>query len=221
MKKQLSEEETIVWKEQKRVMTLQSVPVLEISMAWPEWTGRGALGKSAGRYYQKLVSAWKKRWEREIYLCACCALAQCREETRNFSCWRAALGGSVTEDGEEYLSIAMWAREDRGEGRVLEHRWGDTWRKGDGMPVTLKEVFVGEKHWRRQVKRNLRGAAQTCREQGVFLDDGAEQKLLRWFSPEAFSLYPDRLEFYFPQCAVAPAVEGAVSLSVPRPGKGA
>ena len=57
----------VQWKEEQRVLTLEKIPVLELSLSWPQLAGGGRGGKRMGRYYQRLAGAWRSRWGRETY----------------------------------------------------------------------------------------------------------------------------------------------------------
>lgn len=207
----------IIWKEEKKTLTLTGEPVLEIGYSWPQGDGKGKLVHSINRYYTRLAEKWRLRWEREGYLCACAELARLREQSRPFVPWRASLSGQVTLDNGEFLSIAMQAQESHSDGRALEYRWGDTWRWQDGAPVPLYELFAGEKGWRRRVYQELEQAAEASRRRGIYLYQELEKPLRRWFSASRFALSPEGMELYYPQCTIAPAVEGAPVLLLPLP----
>ena len=203
----------IIWKEKEKTLTLTGEPVLELSLSWPQVEGKRMRGVS--RYYQRLCQGWEKQWGREGYWCACADLAQKRAQSRPFAPWKARLSGQVTREDENYFSIAMAAREEHGDGRVLEYRWGDTWRQEDGCPVGLKELFPGNRRWRKELLLRAQQAAHQAQGQGVYLNGDWEKGLRRWFSPVRFALGEHELLLYYPQCTLAPAVEGAVELRLP------
>lgn len=210
----------IVWKEEEKTLTLTGEPVLELKLSWPQGEGKGKLVRAVDRHYARLAECWRRQWEREVYLRACAALALRRERSRPFTPWRGELSGEVKLDDGTFLSIAMAAREVHGNGRVLEYRWGDTWRWADGSVVTLSALFAGEKRWRSRLRRELDQAAGRSRQEGVCLDEDISRPLRRYFSPGRFALTEDCLELYYPQCTLAPAVEGAPVLRLPLPGGG-
>ena len=207
----------ICWKTVEKTLTLTGEPVLELKLSWPQGEGAGPLVRSVSRYYARLAQGWQRQWEREGYLCACVALAQKREQSRPFTPWTASLSGQVTLDNGEYLSIAMLAREVHADGRVLEYRWGDTWAWQDGAPVPLGALFQGQKRWRKQLRSQLEQAVEQSRRSGAYLDQEIKKPLRRWFSPSRFALSPEGLELYYPQCTLAPAVEGALVFRLPLP----
>lgn len=206
------------WREEEQTLTLVGEPVLEMSLSWPEWTGQGALARHAGRYYARLARRWREHWAREGYIRACLALAERREQSRPFAPWSVSLSGRVTLDGGEYLSLALAARERREDGRTLEYRWGDVWRRSDGAAAGLGELLGGERRWRRHLRQALEQAAQDARRAGLCLDPELERPLRRWFSPRRAALTEEGLEVYYPQCTLAPAAEGApvLRLSLPQ-----
>lgn len=104
----------VQWKEEKRVLTLEKIPVLELELSVPQLTGGGRGGERISRYYQRLAGAWRSRWGRETYWNACLDLVRCREASRPFRPWAARLSGEVLFQDEGTLSIRMDAREVRG-----------------------------------------------------------------------------------------------------------
>lgn len=194
-------------------MTLGGEPVLELSLTWPEPEGRG-FGRVKG-YYRRLSRAWEARWKRETYWSACADLALKREASRPFSRWKCELSGAVRLEDDKFLSVVMMAREVQGDGRALEYRWGDTWRREDGCPVALRELFPNRKGWRREVLKRAEEAAIQAQEQGLYLEPGWERELRTWFSPSRFALAEGAVLLFYPQCTLAAAVEGAVTLTIP------
>lgn len=203
----------IAWKEKQKTLSLMGEPVLEVHLSWPEVEGEKMW--NVRRYYRRLCEGWEKQWCREVYWCACADLAQKRAASRPFVSWKAGLSGQVTRQDGRLISIAMLAREERGDGRALEYRWGDTWRQEDGSPVRLQEVFPGKRCWRRELLHQAEESAQRARERGCCLTPELKGPLRRWFSSERFALVEDGLVLYYPQCTLAPAVEGAVTLHIP------
>ena len=56
----------------------------------------------------------------------------------------------------------------------------------------------------------VRRAAGDC-----FLDPDFGPRLRQFLSPHRYCRTPEGLEFYVPQCALAPAAEGVVAFSLP------
>ena len=205
----------IQWQEEKRVLTLEKVPVLELSLSWPQVAAGGREGERISRYYQRLSQAWRSRWGRETYWRACLDLARCREKGRPFHPWTAQLSGQVLFQDGETLSIRMDAREVRGDGRPLQVRTGDLWRLPDGVPLPVAAYFPGKRRWRAHVRRKLKEQGEARRAAGdCFLDGDFDKKLRRVLSFRQCCRTPEGLEFYLPQCALAPAAEGVVTLGL-------
>lgn len=208
----------VQWKEEKRVLTLEKIPVLELELSVPQLTGGGRGEERISRYYQRLAGAWRSRWGRETYWNACLDLVRCREASRPFRPWAARLSGEVLFQDEGALSIRMDAREVRGDGRPLQVRTGDLWKLPEGVPLPVRSYFPGDRRWWLHLTRKLREQGEARRAAGdCFLDPGFGVRLRRWLSPYRCCRTPEGLEFYIPQCTLAPSAEGVVtfSLSVP------
>ena len=128
----------VQWKEEKRVLTLEKIPVLELDLSFPQLAGGGRGGERISSYYQRLAGAWRSRWGRETYWNACLDLVRCREASRPFRPWAAKLSGEVLFQDEGTLSIRMDAREVRGDGRPLQVRTGDLWKLPEGVPLPVR-----------------------------------------------------------------------------------
>lgn len=206
----------VVWNREERTLTLVGEPVAELVLSWPEIKGGGRGGKRIGRYYRRMMQTWKKRWERELYWEACLDLVACRERSRPFRPWRAVLEGEVTLQRDGLLSLRMEAREYWTDGRPLRVSVGDVWRMPEGTPVELKELFPGQRLWRRTVLRTLAETAQTCRSTGdCFLDRDVSRKLGSLLKSGGYCLREGGVEFRFAQCLAAPAAEGCPRLIFP------
>ena len=160
--------------------------------------------------------AGRWRWSREKYGRACLDLARCREASRPFRPWTARLSGEVLFQDENTLSIRMDAREVRGDGRPLQVRTGDLWKLPEGVPLPVRSYFPGDRRWWLHLTRKLREQGEVRRAAGdCFLDPDFGGRLRRWLSPYRCCRTPEGLEFYIPQCALAPPAEGVVTFSLP------
>lgn len=202
----------VVWNEEKRELKLCGEPVLEVSYRWPAFEGKRFVW--ANRCYSRLVKLWKGQWERELYLRACVDLAEKREASRPFTPWKASLDGELTLADENYRSMAMAAREQHGDHRVLEYRWGDTWRMADGSPERLQNCVPKGVGWKKRLYRTL--AERLVGREDVCPDADAGNRIGRLVELDRFALTEQEVIFFLPQCAAAPAVEGAIRLSVSR-----
>ena len=182
----------VQWKEEKRVLTLEKIPVLEMDLSVPQLTGGGRGGERISRYYQR------------------------REVSRPFRPWAARLSGEVLFQDEGTLSIRMDAREVRGDGRSLQVRTGDLWKLPEGVPLPVRSYFPGDRRWWLHLTRKLREQGEARRAAGdCFLDPDFGGRLRRWLSPYRCCRTPEGLEFYVPQCTLAPSAEGVVTFSLP------
>ncbi len=209
------------WTQEKRVLTLEKVPVLELDLSWPQLSGGGRGGERINRYYQRLAKAWRSRWGRETYWLSCLDLAQRREESRPFRPWSAKLEGEVTWQDEKVLSVRMDAWEVRGDGRPLQVRTGDLWELPEGVPLPAGSCLPPRKRQSHtRLLKQLREQGEARRAAGdCFLDRDFAQKLPKYLSAQRCCRTPEGLEFYIPQCALAPAAEGVVTFTLPLEGE--
>ena len=201
----------VCWPEEKRLLTLEKAPVLELTLSRPQVTGGGRGGARINRWYQRLAAAWKCRWSRELYCMACLDFAACREAGRRFCPWTAQLTGEVRFQDEKLLSIRMDAQEIRGDGRPLQVRTGDLWALPEGVPLPARPLLPR----RRRLLAQLTGQGEARQAAGsCFLDRNFAQKLPRVLSLQNCCRTAEGWEFYLPQCALAPAAEGALTFTL-------
>ena len=149
---------------------------------------------------------------------ACLRLAACREESRVFRPWQAGLTGEVAMEGADLLSIRMELREVRGDGRPLLSCSGVTWDWKAGAPVPLG-MLLPERSRRRQLLEGIRQAGEwELRSGSCLLDPDWKEMARRDFRASRFCLRPEGIELFYPQCSLAPAVEGVLSFRVPLAG---
>lgn len=207
----------VVWREEKKTLALDGETVLEYQLRWPQVEGGRSGARRLSRGYEALADRWRKRWRREVYCEACLQLAACREQARPFAPWRCGLEGEVTVQEENCLGLKMQAREERGTDGVCRVCWGDVWKVKEGAPLLLREVLPRKWGWKTALCRQLtEQGEQLQRAGGCFLDSDWQKKLKRHLPAGDYCLYGDRVEFPFPQCTLAPAVEGTPILWVPR-----
>ena len=218
MKKRKGSQPSVAWTEEARQLTLCGEPVLSYRLCCPQVLGGGPGGARITRYYARLAAAWRERWEKALYWRACLALAWCGEHGLPFRPWSAELSGSVTALEGGLLSLRLDGTEIWGDGRPLRGSWGDVWELPGGTPCPLSRLVGRGRRCRAALAGqavqvgNSRRAAGDC-----FLDQGWEAALYRQLRHLSFCLTPEGIELLLPQCAAAPAAEGVVTLSVPRP----
>lgn len=206
------------WREEEKTLTLDGETVLEYRLCWPRVEGGGRGAGRLSRGYGELADRWRQRWRREVYCQACLQLADCRAQARPFSPWRCVLEGEVTLREENLLGLKLQAREERGAVGVCRVCWGDVWKVKEGAPLLLREVLPRKRGWKKALCRQLtQQGEQLQRAGGCFLNSDWQSKLRHVLPVEDYCLYGDRVEFPFPQCVLAPAVEGTPILWVPRP----
>ena len=145
-------------------------------------------------------------------------LAACLEESRVFRPWQAGLTGEVAMEGADLLSIRMELREVRGDGRPLLSCSGVTWDWKAGAPVPLG-MLLPERSRRRQLLEGIRQAGEgELRSGSCLLDPDWKEMARRDFRASRFCLRPEGIELFYPQCSLAPAVEGVPSFRVPLAG---
>ena len=130
------------------------------------------------------------------------------------------LSGEVLFQDEGALSIRMDAWEVRGDGRPLQVCTGDLWKLPEGVPLPVRSYFPGDRRWWLHLTRKLREQGEVRRAAGdCFLDPDFGVRLRRWLSPYRCCRTPEGLEFYIPQCTLAPSAEGVVTFSLSVPPK--
>ena len=55
----------VQWKEEKRVLTLEKIPVLEMDLSVPQLTGGGRGGERISPHHQRLAGGGRRRWRRD------------------------------------------------------------------------------------------------------------------------------------------------------------
>ena len=208
--------ELVSWKHEEMNKTLEGEEVLKISLSWPELNSKALRG--ANRYYSRLRDAWKRQWERDLYIRSCVDLSEKRVQSYPFTPWSATLQGHVALEDERLLSIVMEARQVHGDGQTLACRWGDTWRLEDGMPVGLRELFPKGRGWKKRLRRDLAEALEQCRGRGIRLEPVTRGTWKKCLVSGRFAVTGDQILLYVPQGSIAPEEEGVVELALPRPG---
>ena len=209
----------VLWREEKRQLTLEGELVLEYTLSWPEVRGGGLGGRWISRYYARLARAWRLRWQREVYWKACLELAACRAASRPFTPWKGKLGGEVALLEGGLLSLRLEGEEIRGDGRPSRVRWGDVWKVREGAPCSLREVLGKGRGWRKGLVDEVIRQGRSRREAGdCFLDGDWEKGAKAHLPHRDFCLTPAGVELTYPQCTIAPAAEGTPVSVVPREG---
>lgn len=206
----------IVWKEERRTLTLEGEPVLEYTLSWPQVENAGLGGRWISGYYTHLAKSWRQRWQREVYWAACLELAGRRAAARPFVPWIGELTGETVLLRDGVLSLRFYGCEIRGNGRPARVRWGDVWSVREGAPKPLRSLFAGEKGWRARLWRELVRQGEARRQAGdCFLDGDWSKKVKRTRPLRGWCLTGDEVEISLPQCAATPAAEGCPAFCLP------
>ena len=204
----------IVWKEERRVLTLEGEPVLEYALTWPQVENGGLGGRWISGYYARLAKSWRQRWEREVYWAACLELAARREAARPFTPWKGALTGETALWKDGVLSLRFQGWETRG--RTARVRWGDVWTLREGAPKPLGTFFSEKKGWKKRLWQAIFRQGEVRRQGGdCFLDADWLKKAKAARPLRDWCLAEEGIEVSLPQCAASPAAEGCPVFTVP------
>lgn len=172
--------------------------MLEETLAWPEFEGKGRAVRRMTGYYRRLVRSCRLRWERRPTAWPACGWPPCREESRVFRPWQAGLTGEVAMEGADLLSIRMELREVRGDGRPLLSCSGVTWDWKAGAPVPLG-MLLPERSRRRQLLEGIRQAGEgELRSGSCLLDPDWKETARRKFRASRFCLRPEASSSFIP-----------------------
>lgn len=206
----------VVWREERRSLTLEGEPVLEYALCWPQVEQAGLGGKWISGYYARMARRWRRRWEREVYWLACLELAARREEAKPFAPWSGELRGETVLLRDGVLSLRFFGSEVRGDGRPARVRWGDVWNLREGAPKPLRALFEQKRGWKNRLWRRLLQQGEERRQAGdCFLDGDWRQKAKKARPLRDWCLTEEGVEVSLPQCAAAPAAEGCPVFTVP------
>lgn len=206
---------TVELERQEWYLTLQGEPVVRCILTIPVCAGTWRGLRAINRFYRRAAEVTRRCWQREVYLRACLALADCRAAGRVFRPWTAELDTCVTCVGEGLLSLWQELRERRSpDAPPLVLRRGDTWSLTDGAPQTLYDC-VPRRGWK---KRALTQIAEEARRRLAggesLLDADCIPRLARLFDPERFYLTEEGVEIFYPMGTVAPAAEGIPTFTI-------
>ena len=206
----------VVWREERRSLTLEGEPVLEYALCWPQVEQAGLGGKWISGYYARMARRWRRRWEREVYWLACLELAARREEAKPFAPWSGELRGETVLLRDGVLSLRFFGSEVRGDGRPARVRWGDVWNLREGAPKPLRALFEQKRGWKNRLWRRLLQQGEERRQAGdCFLDGDWRQKAKKARPLRDWCLTEEGVEVSLPQCAAAPAAEGCPAFLLP------
>lgn len=209
----------VQWKKEEKQLKLGGKPVLKLELSWPEIQRGGRGGERINRYYRRVIRAWRERWEKRLYCCACLDWAARQEAGTGGRLWTARTEGRVTFQDEQMLSITMDAWEDCGDGRPIQVRTGDLWSLPQGRPVPKGDYWPGRKG-RKALFALWEEQGESRRAQGdCFFDPDFRVRLHRALTWRRCARTQEGMEYYAPQGMLAVPVEGVVTFYAPLPEK--
>ena len=127
--------------------TLQGEPVLHCELSEPAVTGTWRGVAPIASYYRRVAREWERRWQRELYLCACLDFADRQAAGKPFRVWTAKLTTCITRQEGGALSLWQEGEEQRGFERPTAVRRGDSWSLDSGTPLSLRQICGGKRGW--------------------------------------------------------------------------
>ena len=195
--------------------TLQGEPVLRCELSWPELTGTWRGVASIARYYRRVVREWEGRWQRELYLYACLDFADRQAAGKPFRVWTARLTTCITRQEGGVLSLWQEGEEQRGFERPEVVRRGDSWSLDSGTPLSLRQVCLGKRGWRRRLLKQVRQQVRQRLEGGAsLLDEDCHRKVKRHFDPDRFYLTQEGITLFYPMYQLGAGAEGTPQFPV-------
>lgn len=190
-----------------KLMKRDGEPVLTIMLRRPVLKGNTAAEQRMERYYAKVAAIWKKRWEGALLERAAASLSRAREASRPFRPWEVSLDYSVTYNREGRLSIRMDARESCGGPATLVCT-GDVWDLATGTPILLP-VLLHKRNWKKTVFDAVckQAEAQLAAGSALYEEEWKHIAKAR-LDPGHCYLTEEGIAVFYPQCILAPRVEG-------------
>jgi len=213
MKKKAEIQPQLHWQEEQETLTLTGEPVVELSLCLPQLESGGRGGARINQYYEQVKKKVCTRWRRDLYFMACLDLVEKRDASRPFHPWQVALKGegALLEGG--LLSVRIECQEIRADRRALKSCDCTLWRIREGAPVSFKE-WTKKSVPRRVLTAATREGLTALQKGGVFLHGDWETTFSRWMLLRRFYLTDEGLALFFPQCTIAPSVEGIITVPV-------
>ena len=198
---------------ESRCFPPDDLPLLTASIRLPRWNGTG--GRRFDRYYAAYGRAFFSYCQQELLPRVTAALALAQQNGGALPEWQITLDTTVTLERPDLISLYTDSVE-RGEGRRLVLRRGDTWDLSAGTPVPLSDFFPGDLLWRRRLLQAVAEQIQRQQELGIALYRPDWRRCLRTaFSADHFYLTEEHLCLFYQMYAIAPPVEGVPVFSIP------
>ena len=189
------------------------IPILTACAQLPRLTGR--CSRRFDRYYSALAESFMR-------LCRVKLFPRAESEYRKALCdaapltqWHAELTATVTFHSDRLVSLHTDVTLTGMPQRQL-YRRGDTWDLRRGLLLSVQDCFPPRTPCRRRLTDAAEAQIQTQQAQGISLYcEDWRSRLRRNFDPHRFYLTEDALCFFYPMYAIAPAVEGIPTFSLP------
>lgn len=178
---------------------------LQWQVKLPLFTGSKKAVKRLERYYQRVETVWKKRWEEVI-------LPQYSTEVpEGKALWALSLEGEFVELEDNICSVALTVVEKTRKKVKDIYFFADLWQ--DGIPILEKQrsPFIG--HKKKEIIDEIQRQAQE-REYFFFLEDYLDQ-IKQYFSYENVYFQQEGVEVFFPQGTIAREIEGVAKFFLP------
>lgn len=216
MKKSLTELHTETFTAE-REWTVDGIPVLSACVCVPQPVpAMDRVSRRIWRYYQLQCRSFLRYCEGWLLPQAAEEYRAALESSTPLPQFQATLNYRVTYNEGGLWSLYTQSREVTLPGRTLMQRWGDTWDLRTGYPVSIGEFFPRRCGWKRQL--TALAAAEITRQEEAGIAryrENWKRLLRRRFNARSFYLTDEGLTFFYPMYAIAPAVEGIPSFTVP------
>lgn len=202
----------------EKVWTEEGIPVLNAKVQLPP-PPEGASPRAARRicrYYESQGHAYLRRCQRFLLPEAKAAYHLALAESRPLPCFQAELTGELCLQTPELWSLYTEARESCGKGCPLRLRWGDCWDLRTGWLLPLSAFFPAKSRWRKTILQAVEASIEHQIDHGLALyHPDWRHRLRRSFDAKSFCLTQQGLSVFWPMYALAPAMEGIPTFTLP------
>lgn len=201
----------------ERTWHCDGLPVLTLRAALPQPEGLpSGIQRRIRGYYRAQYRAFLRHCDRRLLPLAAEAHRAALAVSAPLPQFHAELICRITFQNDRFLSLYTQIREPSLTAPAFLRRWGDTWDLRTGRLVPPERFFPPRSGWKRSLTAL---AAEEIRRQedsgeARYLE-GWPKKLKRQFQPLNFYLSEEGLTFFYPMYAIAPAVEGIPTFTVP------
>lgn len=199
-----------------REWAVDGVPVLTAALSLPRPADRKSrTARRIDRFYQLQGRAYLRYCEGWLFPKAAAEYRQALAGSAVLPHYTAALIYRVTCSERGVWSVFTDAREEIGGRRSILRR-GDTWDLCAGYPMPLSAFFPKRYPIRKKLLQTAEVEIRRQESAGISrYHEKWRQELRRSFNRENFYVTPDGLRFFWQMYAVAPAVEGIPTFSLP------